>query len=88
MPIADRSPDVLRDLGWLLGEPALQQAAGSMLWQVDATRQGHTILAWGRTKAEAWRAACRMASRVHARECIEPRRNKLNSLVEGKAVSA
>jgi hypothetical protein len=88
MPATDRSPDTLRDLGWLLGEPALQQADGSLLWQVDATRQGHTILAWGRTQAEAWRAACRMARRFHAREGKESRRNKMNRLDEGRVTSA
>ena len=71
MRTAKRSLNVLRDLGWSAGEASLQEADGSLFWQIDATRQGHTILAWGRTKAEAWQAACRMARRVHARESTD-----------------
>ena len=78
MPIADRSPRMLQDLGWSVGEAALHQADGSMLWQVDATRHGHTILVWGRTKADAWRAACRLARRVHARESVGSRGDSLS----------
>ena len=63
-----RSLNVLRDLGWSADEAPLEQADGSLFWQIDATRHGHTILAWGRTKAQAWEAACRLARRVHARE--------------------
>jgi len=66
-----RSLTLLRDLGWSVGEAPLQGPDGSTFWQIDATRQGHTILAWGRTKDEAWLAACRLAGRVHARETTD-----------------
>jgi hypothetical protein len=56
----------LRQLGWRCDELAVHNRDGSVSWQVDASRKGHTILAWGRTPCEAWEAAFRQAHRVHA----------------------
>ncbi|MGQ9576240.1 MAG: hypothetical protein ACUVUC_13070 [Thermoguttaceae bacterium] len=58
---------VLRALGWSCKEAALRNRDGSCSWEVHATRLGHKIVAWGRTRIEAWEIAYRQAKQVHQR---------------------
>lgn len=54
----------LQQLGWSCDASAIRNRDGTITWQVDANRQGHMILAWGRTATEAWEAAYRQISRL------------------------
>jgi len=55
--------------GWSVTQQSHRSRDGSLCWQVNATWRGHTIMAWGRTRDDAWRAACRQANRVRK---VEP----------------
>ena len=49
---------------WSAEETVSRQRDGSTLWQIEAQCNEHCILAWGRTRSQAWKAATRMAERI------------------------
>ena len=59
---------LLHLLGWSVGEFACWFPDGTGGWQVDASRDGHTIVARAATQTQAWRLACRMAGRIERGE--------------------
>jgi hypothetical protein len=55
---------LLHHLGWSVGEARFRRPDGTHYWQVDASRDGHTIMASAASQAMAWWECCRMAGKV------------------------
>jgi hypothetical protein len=55
---------LLQGSGWSAAETEYRQPDGSTVWQVEANRDEHRVLVWGRTRGDAWRAAHRMFRRI------------------------
>jgi predicted component of type VI protein secretion system len=51
----------LDQLGWSVAGLACRHPDGSGDWQLDAIRDGHTIVARAATQTDAWLLACRIA---------------------------
>jgi hypothetical protein len=60
----DKCMHLLHLLGFSAGEVAFQRPDDSWQWQVDASRDGHTILAKAPTQRHAWALALRLAGRL------------------------
>ncbi len=64
MPISDPCARTPLPTAWTAGEVEYRQPDGSTVWQVEASRQEHRVLAWARTRGDAWKAAERILRRV------------------------
>jgi hypothetical protein len=53
-------------IAWTAAEIEYRQPDGSTVWQVEASRNEHRVLAWGRTRGDAWKAAERILRRVQS----------------------
>lgn len=59
----DELHDAMKAAGWSVGVVQIATAGGESLWQVDASRGDHVVLAHGRTQAEAcWQICLRHRS--------------------------
>lgn len=63
-PAIDLSHRLLHRLGWSVGEARFKQPDGSRYWQVDASRDGHVIVATADSQAMAWWECLRLAGLV------------------------
>lgn len=63
-PATDLAHRLLHRLGWSVGEARFKRSDGSHYWQVDASRDGHVIVATADSQALAWWECCRMAGVV------------------------
>ena len=66
--IHDWQDELLSRWGWSVDATSHEARNGAVVWQVEATRQGHRVMAWGQTRQDAYRAACRVVRRTHAPE--------------------
>ena len=64
MVTTDKCHRLLHLLGWSAGEIAFRRPDGPWEWHVDATRDGHTILAKAPTQRLAWALAVRMVGKL------------------------
>jgi len=64
VPASDPRFRSSQPLGWTTAEIEYRQQDGSTVWQVEASRHEDRILAWGRTRGDAWKAAHRILRRV------------------------
>jgi hypothetical protein len=60
----DSAHYLLHLLGWSVGEAAFRRPDGSRFWQVDCSRDDHTILATAPTQHNAWMLALKTAGVV------------------------
>jgi len=49
---------------WPAEETVSRQRDGTTLWQIEAQCDDHFILAWGRTRSQAWNAVARITERI------------------------
>lgn len=63
-PTIDHCDRWLDQLGWSVEGLACRYLDGSGGWQLDAIRDGHTIVARAATQTDAWLLACRLAVRM------------------------
>ena len=60
----DKCRRLLHMLGFSVGEAAFDLPSGRREWQVDASRDGHTVLAKATTQSQAWEHVTRMVGRL------------------------
>jgi len=69
--VVDLTHRLLHHFGWSVGEAVFKLPDGNHYWQVDASRNGHVIIATANSQAKAWWECCRMAGVVE-RDAVWP----------------
>jgi hypothetical protein len=64
MTTLDKCHRLLQLMGFSVGEAAFDLPDGRREWQVDASRDGHTVLAKAPTQQGAWESVTRMVGRL------------------------
>jgi hypothetical protein len=64
----DRASERLKKLGWSTGAAKVLTPSG-LLWQVDASKGEHVVVARAPGQTEAWVEAARLAEAVERQPC-------------------